>query len=89
MKKHNGMRPHDIVILLKIAAKGDAPWLMKDFTTVGKETAYRLVGSTSFQRNNERGACSLATCKREGQRAGYSALTPFSTFCLPARPKIA
>ncbi|WOD44194.1 hypothetical protein [Hwangdonia lutea] len=30
MKKHNGMRPHDIVILLKIVAKGDHDWLMKD-----------------------------------------------------------
>ncbi len=30
MKKHSGMRPHDIVILLKIAAKGEKPWNMKD-----------------------------------------------------------
>jgi len=30
MKKHSGMRPHDIVILLKIAAKGGSNWLMKD-----------------------------------------------------------
>ncbi len=30
MKKHSGMRPHDIAILLKIAAKGNKPWLMKD-----------------------------------------------------------
>lgn len=30
MKKHSGMRPHDIVILLKIAAKKDALWQMKD-----------------------------------------------------------
>ena len=30
MKNHNGMRAHDIVILLKIAAKKDVPWLMKD-----------------------------------------------------------
>lgn len=30
MKKHSGMRPHDIVILLKIASKKDMPWLMKD-----------------------------------------------------------
>ncbi|WP_274475398.1 hypothetical protein [Mangrovimonas aestuarii] len=30
MKKHNGMRPHDIVILLKIVSKGDENWLMKD-----------------------------------------------------------
>jgi predicted transcriptional regulator len=32
MKKHSGMRPHDIVILLKIAAKGLQPWLMKDLS---------------------------------------------------------
>lgn len=30
MKKHNGMRPHDIIVLLKIAAKGSESWLMKD-----------------------------------------------------------
>ncbi len=30
MKKHNGMRPQDIVVLLKIAAKKNAPWMMKD-----------------------------------------------------------
>ena len=32
MKKHSGMRPHDIVVLLKIAAKKDTPWLMKDLS---------------------------------------------------------
>lgn len=30
MKKHSGMRPHDVVILLKIIAKGDDPWFNKD-----------------------------------------------------------
>jgi predicted transcriptional regulator len=30
MKKHSGMRPHDIVVLLKIASKKDDAWLMKD-----------------------------------------------------------
>ena len=30
MKKHNGMRPQDIVVLLKIAVKGGPNWLMKD-----------------------------------------------------------
>jgi predicted transcriptional regulator len=30
MKKHSGMRPHDILILLKIAAKGTQSWYMKD-----------------------------------------------------------
>ena len=32
MKKHSGMRPHDIVVLLKIAAKKDDPWFMKDLS---------------------------------------------------------
>ncbi len=32
MKQHSGMRPHDIVILLKIAAKGNDNWLMKDIS---------------------------------------------------------
>ncbi len=32
MKKHSGMRPHDILILLKISAKGDQPWYMKDLS---------------------------------------------------------
>ncbi len=30
MKKHSGMRPHDIAILLKIASKGRDNWFMKD-----------------------------------------------------------
>lgn len=30
MKKHSGMRPHDIAVLLKIASKGQDKWLMKD-----------------------------------------------------------
>jgi hypothetical protein len=32
MKKHSGMRPHDIIILLKIAAMGNRNWLMKDLS---------------------------------------------------------
>ncbi len=30
MKKHSGMRPHDVVILLKIVSKGHQSWYMKD-----------------------------------------------------------
>ncbi len=30
MRKHNGMRPQDIVILLKIIVKGNLPWQNKD-----------------------------------------------------------
>ena len=32
MKKHSGMRPHDIVVLLKIAAKQNQAWMMKDLS---------------------------------------------------------
>lgn len=32
MKKHKGMRPHDIVVLLKIVAKGNESWMMKDLS---------------------------------------------------------
>jgi predicted transcriptional regulator len=32
MKKHSGMRPQDVVVLLKIAAKGENPWMMKDLS---------------------------------------------------------
>lgn len=32
MKKHSGMRPHDIVVLLKIVAKGNQKWFMKDLS---------------------------------------------------------
>lgn len=32
MKKHNGMRPQDVVILLKIAAKRSGSWYMKDLS---------------------------------------------------------
>ena len=30
MKNHNGIRPQDILILLKIAARKSTPWLMRD-----------------------------------------------------------
>lgn len=30
MKHHKGMRPHDIVILLKIALQGETKWYIKD-----------------------------------------------------------
>jgi hypothetical protein len=33
MRKNHGMRPQDIVILLKIAAKGNNAWMMKDLAS--------------------------------------------------------
>ena len=32
MRRHNGMRPQDVVILLKIIALGEKKWLMKDLS---------------------------------------------------------
>ncbi|MEM6631824.1 MAG: hypothetical protein AAF694_19265 [Bacteroidota bacterium] len=40
MRSHKGMRPHDVVILLKIVAKGKEAWFMK-------EIAYELGISSS------------------------------------------
>ncbi|MFA9388748.1 MAG: hypothetical protein ACERKD_03015 [Prolixibacteraceae bacterium] len=33
MKKHSGMRPLDIPVLLKIASKGKSTWMMKDLSS--------------------------------------------------------
>lgn len=33
MKQHSGMRPQDIVVLLKIIALGDSPWRIVDIAT--------------------------------------------------------
>lgn len=33
MKKHSGMRPHDLAVLLKIASKRQQDWLMKDLAS--------------------------------------------------------
>lgn len=30
MKRHNGMRPHDILVLMKIVSKGEEQWYIKD-----------------------------------------------------------
>jgi predicted transcriptional regulator len=32
MKQHSGMRPHDIVVLLKIISKGNTPWRHQDLS---------------------------------------------------------
>jgi predicted transcriptional regulator len=49
MKKHNGMRPHDVVILLKIATKGTDSWTMKDLAYEAKISASEV--SESFNRS--------------------------------------
>lgn len=50
MRKHNGMRPHDIPILLKIVSKGNSAWLMRDLSyelkISGGEISYSIQRST-------------------------------------------
>ncbi|MCB0760786.1 MAG: hypothetical protein KDC12_04620 [Flavobacteriales bacterium] len=57
MKKHNGMRPHDIVVLLKIICLEESHWLMKDLAnelkisqseiseSINRSTIAGLIGS--------------------------------------------
>jgi len=33
MRKHNGMRPQDIIVLLKIISKNKTPWQNKDLAS--------------------------------------------------------
>jgi hypothetical protein len=49
MRQHNGMRPQDIVILLKIASKGSNVWLMKDLARELRISASEI--SDSFSRS--------------------------------------
>jgi hypothetical protein len=60
MKKHNGMRPQDIVILLKIAAMGNKNWYMKDL-------AYSLGISQSeiSESLNRSVICGLISCDKK------------------------
>lgn len=47
MKAHNGMRPHDIPILLKIIALGEKPWLNKDLAASLQISASEISDSIS------------------------------------------
>ena len=47
MKKHSGMRPQDIVVLLKIVAKGNEQWYMKDLANELSISASEVTESIS------------------------------------------
>lgn len=76
MKKHSGMRPHDIVILLKIAAKGSQNWLMKDLAIELGISASEV--SESINRSAQAGL--LAKDKKRLMR---SAILEFLQYGLP------
>ena len=48
MKKHSGMRPLDVVILLKIASKGKQDWFMKNLAYELEISASEISESINF-----------------------------------------
>ncbi|MFC2152315.1 hypothetical protein ACFLSE_07280 [Bacteroidota bacterium] len=67
MKKHSGMRPHDIIVLLKIAAKGKNYWLMKDLSFELGISASEI--SESINRSSIAGL--LSTDKRKLMKSAF------------------
>ena len=76
MRKHSGMRPHDIVILLKIAAKGAQQWQMKNLAVELGISASEV--SESINRSVQAGL--LANDKKRLMKA---ALQEFLQYGLP------
>lgn len=75
MHKHRGMRPHDLVILLKIASKDSISWLMKDLAKELKISASEV--SESLNRSMLSGLISS-----DKKRVMYSSLLDFLEYGL-------
>lgn len=83
MKKHSGMRPHDVVILLKIAAKGAQPWLMKELAAELSISASEV--SESINRSVQAGL--LGSDKKRLMRASLLEFLQFGLpYVFPQRP---
>ena len=76
MKKHSGMRPHDVVVLLKIAAKDGSDWYMKDL-------AYELGISASEVSESINRSVIAGLIFEDKKRLMNSALLDFLKFGLP------
>src|SRR5690606_1999898 len=76
MKKHSGMRPHDVVVLLKIAAKNGSDWYMKDL-------AYELGISASEVSESINRSVIARLIFEDKKRLMTSALLDFLKFGLP------
>jgi hypothetical protein len=61
MKEHKGMRPHDIVILLKISAIKDKPWMFKDLA----QSLFISASEVSESLNRSRRAALLTSDKKQ------------------------
>lgn len=73
---HNGMRPQDIVILLKIVSKGSQPWLNKELA----EELYISAGEITYSLNRSRLAGLINEDKR---KVHVQSLLEFIQFGLP------
>ena len=76
MKKHSGMRPHDVVVLLKIAAKDGSNWYMKDLS-------YELGISASEISESINRSVIAGLIFEDKKRLMKSALLDFLRFGLP------
>jgi len=66
MRKHNGMRPQDIVILLEIIALGKQDWQNKDLAQ-----SLFINGSEISEALNRNQLAGLMDQKRKVNRKGY------------------
>ena len=76
MKKHSGMRPHDVVVLLKIATKQGTDWFMKDL-------AYELGISASEISESINRSIIAGLIFEDKKRLMKSALLDFLRYGLP------
>lgn len=83
MRKHNGMRPQDIVVLLKIIALGDKKWRMKDLATQLKISPSEI--SEAMDRNKQAGLVN-ASKKKIFKNALYDFLVHGIKYVFPTHP---
>lgn len=83
MKKHNGMRPQDVVILLKIASAKTEPWLAKDIAT----DLYISSSEVSESLNRSKMAGLLDSSKKKLMRQAFLQFVEYGLkYVFPAIP---
>jgi predicted transcriptional regulator len=83
MKQHKGMRPHDLVVLLKINCYGNKPWLNKDLAKDLKISASEI--SESLNRSTAAGLIDSSK-KRVFNRSLIDFITHGLKYVFPAIP---
>ncbi|GAA4443317.1 hypothetical protein GCM10023188_43880 [Pontibacter saemangeumensis] len=83
MKKHSGMRPQDIVVLLDIIAKGGSHWMMKDIAQEANISASEV--SESLHRSYVAGLIDKSK-KKVMRHALFEFLTHGLRYVFPQEP---